>query len=104
MTFTSPLFFLFLPLVFLVFRAVPGRLRWLVLLVASYGFYAAFQSPSLLLSLGSVSLVGYAGGRWLGKTKERRGAVLTLCVTACLGILFVTKYLPHFPLIRHYGL
>lgn len=106
MTFTSPVFFLFLPAVFLVFRSVPDRARWLVLLIASYGFYASFESPSLLLTLALVSLIGYAGGVWLGraKTNGRSGAILALLIVSCLGVLFFTKYLPHFPVIQHYGL
>ncbi len=106
MTFTSPVFFLFLPAVFLVFRSVPDRTRWLVLLIASYGFYASFESPSLLLTLALVSLIGYAGGVWLGraKTNGRSGAILALLIVSCLGVLFFTKYLPHFPVIQHYGL
>ena len=106
MTFTSPAFFLFLAVVFLVFRAVTNRARWFVLLVASYGFYATFQSPALLLTLALLSLIGYAGGLWLGGSQRQisRGAILGLCVISCLGVLFFTKYLPHFPVIQHHGL
>jgi D-alanyl-lipoteichoic acid acyltransferase DltB (MBOAT superfamily) len=106
-TFTSPLFFLFLPIVFLVFRAVTGRARWLVLLIASYGFYATLNSPALLVTLALVSLIGYAGGLWLGPAEEeedrRRGRILGVCVVSCLGILFFTKYLPHFQVAKHYA-
>ena len=106
MTFTSPMFFLFLSAVLLLFCSVTIRIRWLVLLIASYGFYASFQSPSLLLTLALVSLIGYGGGLWIGGSQTRisRGAILGLCTLACLGLLFFTKYIPHLPLIRHYGL
>lgn len=106
MTFTSPHFFLFIAVVYLVFCAVTNRLRWFVLLVASYGFYAFFQSPFLLLTLAVVSLIGYAGGLWMGWSQRHisRGAILGLCTIACLGILFCTKYLPHFPVVQHHGL
>ncbi len=106
MTFTSQTFFLFLPVVFLVFCSVSNRLRWMVLLIASYGFYASFQSPSLLLTLALVSLIGYAGALWIAGQQRHsgRGAILGLCIAACLGILFFTKYLPHLPVIQHYGL
>ena len=69
MTFTSPLFFLFLPVVVLLFWLVADRLRWLLLLIASYVFYASFDSPSLLLVLTLVSLIGYTGGLWLGSMR-----------------------------------
>ncbi len=107
MTFTSPLFFLFLPVVFLIFRAVNDRARWLVLLIASYGFYATLNSPSLLVTLALVSLIGYAGGLWLGPAEEeedkKRGRILSVCVVSCLAILFFTKYLPHFQAARQYA-
>jgi alginate O-acetyltransferase complex protein AlgI len=105
-TFTSALFILFLPLVFLACYSVTERVRWLVLLTASYGFYSAFKSVSLIVALALVSLISYAGGLWLGKAKKnkRRGAILGFCIVSCLGILFFTKYLPAFPVIRHYGL
>jgi D-alanyl-lipoteichoic acid acyltransferase DltB (MBOAT superfamily) len=105
-TFISPGFLIFLPVVFLVFCSVTSRSRWFVLLIASYGFYASFQSLSLLLTLALVSLIGYAGGSWIGGSPRHisRGAILGWCTSACLGILFFTKYLPHFPVIQHYGL
>ncbi len=103
MTFTSPLFFLFLPVVFLGFCSVRERARWLVLLIASYGFYASFEAPYLLLILALVTLIGYAGGLWLGNKRPSRGsgAILVLCILSCLGILFFVKYLPHFPTIKN---
>jgi alginate O-acetyltransferase complex protein AlgI len=106
MTFTSALFVLFLPVVFLAFYSVTDRARWLVLLIASYGFYSSFKSSSLLVSLALVSLISYAGGLRLGKAKHkrRRGVILGVCTISCLGILFFTKYLPRFPVIQHYGL
>jgi len=106
MTFTSTLFALFLPVVFLVYCLVNDRRRWLVLLIASYGFYASFKSPLLLLVLALVSLISYLGGLWLGKTKgyARRAAILSVGTISCLGILFCTKYLPHFHVIQQYRL
>jgi D-alanyl-lipoteichoic acid acyltransferase DltB (MBOAT superfamily) len=104
MTFTSAQFFVFMPIVFLTFCAVPQRWRWLVLLVASYGFYATFESWSLLITLALVTLIGFAGGLWLDGTKERRGTLLALCTILCLGVLFFTKYLPHLSMARNHAL
>jgi D-alanyl-lipoteichoic acid acyltransferase DltB (MBOAT superfamily) len=77
-----------------------------VLLVASYGFYASFKSVSLLMTLALVTLIGYAGGLWLGNTEasRRRSAILGLSIISCLGVLFFVKYLPHLPIIHYYGL
>ena len=36
MSFTTPVFFLFLPLVLLLYRLLPGRYRYVLLLGASY--------------------------------------------------------------------
>jgi len=108
MTFTSPLFFLFLPVVVLLFWLVADRLRWLLLLIASYVFYASFDSPSLLLVLTLVSLIGYTGGLWLGsmRASDAKGgaSILGLGILSCLAILFFVKYLPHLPMIEHAGI
>jgi alginate O-acetyltransferase complex protein AlgI len=106
MTFTSPIFYLFFPAVFLAFCFLHERKRWLLLLIASYGFYAIFRAPYLLLVLAFVTLIGYAGGLWVGNTKVNRhpGVTLGVCISACLAALFFVKYLPHVPAMRNRGL
>jgi alginate O-acetyltransferase complex protein AlgI len=102
-TFTSPAFFLFLPLVFLAFRLAPARARWLVLLLASYVFYASFESLQLLATLAAITLISYAGGSQVARARNSGspGSVLTISVLLCLTVLFVTKYLPHLPIAGH---
>ena len=68
MVFNSISYFLFLPLVFLVHHFSPARLRWLVLLIASFAFYAALKATYLIPVL---LLVTYRPGYnppWLGKS------------------------------------
>jgi alginate O-acetyltransferase complex protein AlgI len=96
MTFTSLSYFLFLPAVYLAFYVVTHRFRWMLLLAASYAFYATFKAPQLLLALALVTVISYAFGIRLGRIKEegRRKRILWLGVAACLLILALIKYLP----------
>src|SRR6266545_3968357 len=70
MTFDSLPYFLFLPAVFLLFYLCRDRYRWLVLLLASLGFYATWKAPYLLLVLVLVAVVSYAVGRRLGRCSD----------------------------------
>jgi D-alanyl-lipoteichoic acid acyltransferase DltB (MBOAT superfamily) len=96
MNFTSLSYFLFLPAVYLTFYVATHRFRWMLLLAASYAFYATFKAPQLLLALALVTVISYAFGIRLGRTKEegKRKRILWLGVAACLLILALIKYLP----------
>ena len=96
MTFTSLSYFLFLPLIYLVFYLVADRFRWSVLLLGSYAFYATFKAPQLLLILALVTCISYSCGLRLGATTDevKRIRLLWLGVAACLALLVVIKYLP----------
>ena len=94
MSFTMPVFFLFLPLVLLLYRILPAKWRWVMLLAASLLFYAWHNLWLLGLILITV-LVTYFSGRLIEEAdneKEKKGAVaFSSCI--CLGILAVFKYL-----------
>ncbi len=96
MVFNSLTFFLFLPAVWLVFYVCPDRWRWLVLLVASYGFYAALGIPYLLAVLAGVTLATYYFGQLVYKQKEesRRRKIFWVGVGVNLALLVGLKYLP----------
>ncbi len=96
MSFNSTQYLLFLPVVFLVFQWIDDRYRWLVLLVASYGFYAAFKAPQLPIALALVTAISYVSGVRLGTTGDegRRKLIFWLGVSGCLLILAIVKYLP----------
>ncbi|MBV5329889.1 MAG: MBOAT family protein [Chlorobium sp.] len=98
MTFNSISYFIFLPIVYLVFYFSPNRFRWLVLLVASYGFYASFKAPQLLIVLALVTVISYVCGNRLGRTTEecRRKRIFQIGTAGCVLILAVMKYLPSF--------
>jgi D-alanyl-lipoteichoic acid acyltransferase DltB (MBOAT superfamily) len=93
---SSPRFFFFLAATFAVFHVTRDRFRWLVLLLASYAFYAALKSPHLLFALASVTVVTYACGVGLARCEGpgRRGALFWAGVAANLAILVYLKYLP----------
>jgi alginate O-acetyltransferase complex protein AlgI len=93
MLFTSLEFFVFLPLVLLVFAKLPIAQRWIWLLLASYVFYGIWQ-PFNLVYLGAVTLVVYACGLGMQGTPDgrRRAAFLTLGLIAVLGSLFAFKF------------
>ena len=96
MTFNSPLYFLFLPVVYLTHYFITDRWRWLLLLSASYGFYASFKSFYLIAVLFLVTAISYACGlRIAACTIEFvRKRWLWGGISACVGILVLLKYLP----------
>lgn len=101
MVFSSAIFlFAFLPVLFLVYRAVPGiRAKNVVLLVFSLIFYSFGNITHLPLLLASI-LVNWGAGRILGaigKTKKApRRAVMTIAAVIDLGLLAAYKYLDFF--------
>lgn len=96
MLFNSTSFFLFLPLVWLVFRVSPERLRWVVLLAASVAFYAALKAPLLLGALAMVCVATGLCGRWLHQEPDpgRKIRLLWMGIAANLLVLAALKYLP----------
>jgi alginate O-acetyltransferase complex protein AlgI len=96
MPFNSLQYFLFLPLVYLVFYLVGDGARWCILLAASLLFYAALNVPYLLAVLVLVAIASYGFGIWLGQAESPRAKRLVLCggIAANLLVLVVMKYLP----------
>jgi len=95
MIFASPAFLAFAALAFVAALACPARLRWAILLVASYAFYASFRKPVLLAALALVT-----SGSWAvalateRESDERRRRLLcrlgvALCLTALAGLKYV---------------
>ena len=109
MSFTAPEFLLFLAVVLILCRIVPQKLRWMVLLPASYFFYA-WHNVWLLSLILLTTLTSYLCALRIEKavSKGKRRAILALDLAVCLGILFVFKYLDFalggvFSLIRLFG-
>ncbi len=91
MLFNSFVFlFVFLPLVVVAYFAIPAhRARLVLLVLASYVFYAYAKWWFALLMVAS-TLVGYAGGRALERTRSK--AVLVATVASLLALLGAFKY------------
>lgn len=96
MTFNSFSYFQFLPVVYLVFYLTADRWRWLVLLTASYGFYASFKAPYLLAVLLMVTGISYVCGLRISMHQDEaiRKRWLWTGSFACVAILALMKYLP----------
>lgn len=94
MSFDSLEFLIFLPLTALAHWLCPQRWRWVVLLAASYLFYAWYDIRLSALILG-VTAVSYAAALGM-KRASRRRLWLILTVAACLGVLGYFKYFNFF--------
>ncbi|MBE5870137.1 MAG: MBOAT family protein [Lachnospiraceae bacterium] len=97
MLFNSLGFAIFLPIVFLLFWAMPQKHRWIVLLLSSYYFYMSWNVKYVVLILFT-TIVSYVTALILEKTPRegKRKLCLTLALCACLGVLFVFKYFNFF--------
>ena len=93
MLFTSLEFFVFLPLVLILFAALPTGKRWIWLLLASYAFYGAFR-PFNLVYLGAVTLFVWGCGAALERTSRElsRRLLLAAGVVVVIGSLFAFKF------------
>ena len=93
MLFTSLEFFAFLPLLLLLFSAMPVTQRWAVLLLASYLFYGIWH-PFNLVYLGGVTAVVYGCGWALERVARpaARQALLALGLAVLLGSLAAFKF------------
>lgn len=86
-------FLWFFALVAVVYYSIPGRFRWVLLLVASYYFYSAFELAYLVL-LAYATAAAYVFGRLVedGSQNPRGKLWLGLGVLAQLSVLAVFKY------------
>lgn len=96
MAFNSLSYFLFLPLVYLIFHVTADRWRWLVLLTASYCFYGIFNAPYLLLVLLMITGISYVCGLRIASHQQETGRKRWLLTGAfsCVAMLALLKYLP----------
>ncbi len=91
--FNSIEFLVFFPFVATAFFIIPHRWRWVLLLGASYFFYASWN-PKYIFILLAMTVIGYAGGGLLEQPTRpaTRRLILSLSLFASLGILFFFKY------------
>lgn len=93
MLFNSLEFLLFFFVVVGLYFGLPHRVRWVLLLGASYLFYMAWNPWYALLILTSTGVDFFAGLR-MGAADSRRGRLpwLVLSLLVNLGLLFAFKY------------
>ena len=93
MVFNSFSFLIFFPIVVLLYRLLPKKLRWVMLLAASYYFYMSWQ-PDLIYLILFTTVVSYLCALGIEKT-QKKGVKKLLLVTALissLSVLFFFKY------------
>ncbi len=93
MLFNSFAFAIFMPVVFIIYWAIPHKYRWVLLLAASYYFYMSWNVKYVFLILLTTG-VSYFAAIYLQKAESKKQKKLILAATAiiCLGVLFFFKY------------
>lgn len=93
MLFNSLAFAVFLPIVFLLYWAIPQKYRWIVLLTASYYFYMSWNVKYVVLILFTTA-VSYAAALGMEKIQKQSMKRLLVigAVSASLLVLFFFKY------------
>lgn len=93
MTFNSWEFLLFYPIVALLYLVLPKKLKWPMLLIASYYFYMCYQAELVFLILGT-TFISWLASNIIERTEKKTLRKLCLAVTliVCLGVLFFYKY------------
>lgn len=97
MLFNSLSFAIFLPIVFILYWALPHRFRWFILLVASYYFYMSWNVKYVVLIL-TTTFISYITALLLEKTNNLnvKKGMLAIAAIVSLGILFFFKYFNFF--------
>lgn len=97
MTFNSFEFLLFYPIVLGLYFILPHKLRWVMLLAASYYFYACYRFELLFLIIGT-TLVSWLMSRVIERCESVKVKKLCLAFTlvVCLGVLALYKYADFF--------
>jgi len=93
--FNSLAYIVFLPTAWVLFWAAPVRRRLDVMLVSSYVFYASWSIPYAVMIFGLV-VVNYVFGLLLGRSTQRRRALLGTFIAFDLAVLGIFKYFDFF--------
>jgi alginate O-acetyltransferase complex protein AlgI len=93
MLFNSIEFLVFFPSVTIIYFLLPHRVRWLVLLVASYAFYIFWKPEYILLILVSSLISFFIAIRIEDEPDQKlRRRLLILGISTIIGILLIFKY------------
>ena len=94
MLFNSFGYAVFLPIVFILYWIVPGKYRWIILLMSSYYFYASW-GPQYVAVILITTIISYIAALIMDarrKDKIYRKTILALSIIICTGLLFFFKY------------
>jgi len=93
MTFNSWEFLIFYPIVAALYFLLPKKCKWLMLLIASYYFYAFYQAELLFLIILTTA-ISFFMSHLIERTEKSslRKVYLALTLAVCLGVLFFYKY------------
>ena len=93
MLFNSLAFAVFLPIVFILYWAIPHKYRYMVLLVASYYFYMSWNPKYVILILLTTA-VSYICAIFVEETEDKRKKkwFIAAALIVSLGVLFFFKY------------
>ena len=91
MLFTTLNYLIFLPIVFIVYWLTKADKRWIVLLLASYFFYANWNVKYVGL-IFSVTLIAYLAARLIDKNRNMSKLILTLSGLLIFSSLIYFKY------------
>ena len=96
MALNSLQFIAFVGVVALVFFLVPRTFRWLVIIAASYYFYATWAPIPAVLGVLGLTLATFACGIGMARYPAYRKAICAAGLTISLGALVLLKYLEFF--------
>jgi alginate O-acetyltransferase complex protein AlgI len=92
MVFTSLFYLFFIGFVAITYYILPGKYRWILLLIASIGYYLSFIPVYLLLLLVLVA-INYLLAGWLAKVPSgRMNSSMFFIVLFNIGVLAIFKY------------
>ena len=93
MVFNSVAFLIFYPIVLFLYFALPKKLSWVMLLLASYYFYISWN-VELIYLIVFTTLISWVSAMLIEHTQKQgvKKLFLVLTLVTCLGVLFFYKY------------
>ncbi len=95
MIFNSLHFLVFLPVILALFHMMANKWRWILLLLASYYFYAAWEASYLILIITS-TLIDYFCALAIARYNHQKNIWLTISIASNIGLLSIFKYFNFF--------
>ena len=93
MVFNSVGFLIFFPIVLFLYFALPKKVSWVMLLIASYYFYISWN-VNLIFLIVFTTVISWVSSMLIERSQNKaiRKLFLVITLVTCLGILFFYKY------------